>query len=162
MSLQTHGRCMFLPSELLQTAFPLTQCLGGSAKRPLEWGLWGVARGTAALCWGCCSCLGVTSHSPLCLQGHPEWGCGGQAVGGGTMGSKRQGVNSDLVSLGNQTHLYTHGTPNEPWVGGRGEGDGVWGRRDVGLKDWGRGAEWALRERVGARGVIPGQQPGLE
>ena len=54
--------------------------LGGSAKRPLEWGLWGVTRGTAALCWGCCSCLGVISHSPLCLKGHPEQGGGGRQL----------------------------------------------------------------------------------
>lgn len=69
-----HGRCTsgLGTPELLRTTSLWCSALGGSAKRPLEWGLWGVTLGTAALCWGCCSCLGVTSHSPLCLKGHPE------------------------------------------------------------------------------------------
>lgn len=68
------GKVKREPRNSWPRAFPLAHsaALGNSTKRPLEWGLWAVTLGTAALCWGCCSCLGVISHSPLCLQGHPE------------------------------------------------------------------------------------------
>lgn len=84
-----HSRCMSWPGkggtgayELPQRAFPSAP-FGNSAKGPPEWGLWAVTLGTTALCWGCCSCLGVILHSPLCLKGHPEQGGGGE-VGRGT------------------------------------------------------------------------------
>lgn len=63
--------------------FHRLSAFGNSAKGPPELGLWVVTLGTTALCWGCCSCLGVISHSPLCLMDHPEQG-GGGGVGRGT------------------------------------------------------------------------------
>lgn len=59
-----HSRALFwprrapCPGELCPVVNPRMGAVG-SHSRP------------AALCWGCCSCLGVISHGPLCLQGLP-------------------------------------------------------------------------------------------
>lgn len=57
------------PEPQLHVAFP---CLGALPSNPQNEEYEGVALVTAALCWECCSCKGVTLYGPLCLKGQLE------------------------------------------------------------------------------------------
>lgn len=92
------------PGKVEQGPSRWHSALGNSAKRPLEWGLWGVTLGTAALCWGCCSCLGVISHSPLCLQSHPEQG--GERGAGGRRARCRTRTLTSSVWENRRIHMH--------------------------------------------------------
>lgn len=118
-----------------------------SAQRPLEWGLWGVTLGAAALCWGCCSCLGVTSHSPLCLQGHRDGGriVGGRHRAGGCLrGSEVPDASSDLLCVGKQTHPCSREKLNDCATETDERPQDGWSRRGHGVGE--SGAGWALWE----------------